>query len=98
MASVNSKFTIAPELLGDYNDDGSVDAADYVVWRKNELANNPLPNDNGVGNQAARFSLWKANFGNTAPGAGSGAGNGVDDQTQQLVAVSESGGAVLESS
>ena len=33
---------------GDYNDDDKVDAADYVVWRKNETANDPLPNDNGA--------------------------------------------------
>ena len=26
---------ISPTLVGDYNDDGIVDAADYVVWRKN---------------------------------------------------------------
>ena len=64
-------------LVGDFNEDDKVDAADYVIWRKNETANNPLPNDNGLATQAARFDLWKANFGNmTMPGGGSGSGQG----------------------
>jgi hypothetical protein len=59
--------------LGDFNSDGKVDAGDYATWRKNEVSNAALANDNGVGNQAARFTLWRANFGNP-PGAGSGGG------------------------
>lgn len=58
---------------GDFNNNGIVDAGDYAVWRKNQAANLALPNDNGVGNQAARFALWRANFGKP-PGAGSGGG------------------------
>jgi hypothetical protein len=35
-----------PDLPGDYNDDGTVDAADYVAWRKNVGAPaGTLPND-----------------------------------------------------
>jgi len=56
-------------VTGDFNSDGKVDAGDYATWRKNETANATLPNDNGVGNQAARYSLWRANFGNP-PGSG----------------------------
>jgi autotransporter-associated beta strand protein len=63
----------AAGLLGDFNSDGKVDAADYVTWRKNDSANATLPNDNSVGNQAARYTLWRANFGNP-PGAGSSLG------------------------
>jgi hypothetical protein len=60
-------------LLGDFNDDGKVDAADYVIWRMNETANNPLPNDDGLATQAERFDLWRANFGEMEmPGGGSG--------------------------
>ena len=55
-------------LPGDFNSDGKVDAGDYVTWRKNEVTNAALANDNGVGNQADRFTLWRANFGNP-PGA-----------------------------
>ena len=47
---------------GDYNDDGTVDAADYVVWR--ETDNNP-----------DGYETWRANFGRTAASAsGSGVG------------------------
>jgi hypothetical protein len=64
-----------PGLLGDFNEDDKVDAADYVVWRKNEVANAALPNDDGLATQSARFDLWRANFGNmTMPGGGSGVG------------------------
>jgi hypothetical protein len=49
-------------LAGDYNGNGVVDAADYVMWRDN-------PNAFGG---AAGYTTWKANFGNTL-GSGSGA-------------------------
>jgi WD40 repeat protein len=54
-------------LPGDFNVDGSVDAADYVVWGKNQ------------GTQA-QYDQWRANFGRTvgsgtiAAGVGAGAG------------------------
>ena len=73
----NVRFTASPTVVGpllaDFNSDGKVDAADYVTWRKNEVANATLPNDNGLTDQASRFTLWRANFGNPS-GAGSGAG------------------------
>ena len=54
-----------PGLAGDFNEDNKVDAADYVVWRKNDGTNNALPNDNGLGTPigVAHFNLWRANFG-----------------------------------
>jgi hypothetical protein len=61
-------------ISGDFNDDGSVDAADYVVWRKNDGTNNTLPNDNNLGTpiRAEHYDLWRANFGSrSADGAGS---------------------------
>jgi hypothetical protein len=68
---------VAPELPGDFNDDGNVDAADYVVWRKRNGTNNPLPNDNGLGVPigSAHFNLWRSNFGDMA-GSGGGQGAG----------------------
>jgi hypothetical protein len=44
-------------LVGDYNGDDSVDAADYVVWRKTNI------------NGAQGFQDWRANFGNTGSGS-----------------------------
>jgi hypothetical protein len=50
-------------LAGDFNDDGIVDAADYVVWRKNVDTMNSLPNDS-IGGLigAAHYELWRANY------------------------------------
>jgi hypothetical protein len=55
---VNNQF-VAPDLFGDYNGDGTVDAADYVAWRKTD------------GTQYG-YNSWRAYFGETI---GSGAGN-----------------------
>jgi hypothetical protein len=46
------------QLVGDFNADSRVDAADYVVWR------------NGLGSQysQADYDLWRANFGRMAGG------------------------------
>jgi hypothetical protein len=51
---------VAP-LEGDYNEDGKVDAADYVVWRKT-----------GINGQQG-YDTWRANFGRMAMPPGSGA-------------------------
>ena len=61
-----------PGLLGDYNDDGIVGAADYVVWRKNEGTATALPNDPIAGTIGqAQYDQWTAHFGETALGSGS---------------------------
>ena len=64
-----------PGLAGDYNSNGVVDAADYVMWRKNAGTSNALPN-NLIGGTIgmAQYNQWRANFGNTAPGTGSSTG------------------------
>jgi hypothetical protein len=56
----------APELAGDYNDDGVVDAADYVVWRNNMNSGAALPNDDSPGVGQDDYDRWRANFGATA--------------------------------
>ncbi len=54
-------FQCVGGLPGDYNDDGKVDAADYVVWRK------------GLGTTYEQddYDVWRARFGEP-PGVGSG--------------------------
>jgi hypothetical protein len=71
-------------LPGDFNNDGKVDAGDYATWRKNEVTNATLPNDSGVGTQASRFSLWRANFGKP-PGAGSGLSSAAVPEPQSIL-------------
>jgi hypothetical protein len=53
---------------GDYNGNGKVDTADYVVWR-----NGDSPDDSQAG-----YDLWRANFGNP-PGSGAAAGAAVPE-------------------
>jgi hypothetical protein len=62
-------------VLGDFNSDGMVDAADYVVWRKNDGTDNRLPNDNALGTpiREAHYELWRSRF-----GKGAGAGSSID--------------------
>jgi PEP-CTERM motif len=74
--NVRLEFTPAPTagLLGDFNNDNKVDAADYITWRENDTANAALPNDNALATQAERYDLWKANFGNP-PASGAALGS-----------------------
>jgi hypothetical protein len=56
-------------LTGDYNGNGTVDAADYVVWRDSMGAiGSSLPAD-GNGDQVVDqddYAVWRGNFGKTA--------------------------------
>jgi hypothetical protein len=59
----NDAFAYTVGAFGDFNNNGTVDSADYVVWRANDVANVALPNDNGLTTQAGRYGLWRQNFG-----------------------------------
>lgn len=62
---------VEEELVGDYNEDGTVNAADYAVWRDNVGATDALANDDlGGVIGSAHYDQWRAAFGN--PGSGSG--------------------------
>jgi autotransporter-associated beta strand protein len=75
-SGTNSQITImaAPGLVGDYNNNGKVDAADYTVWRNSvgdpgtSLVNRD-PNNMGVVGEDD-YDSWKENFGAMA-GSGS---------------------------
>ncbi|MEX0642441.1 MAG: hypothetical protein WD468_07055 [Pirellulales bacterium] len=78
-------------VLGDYNLNGVVDAADFVVWRK-LLSTSALVADasgNGIVDQAD-YDVWRANFGQVAALA-SGTGSAVSPP----VAVPEPATAIL---
>jgi hypothetical protein len=70
--SVTTLVLISDGITGDFNRDGTVDAADFTVWRDSA---------GGLGNLAADanednlvddedFALWRANFGRTEAGGG----------------------------
>ena len=59
----------APLLMGDYNGNGTVDAADYVAWRDTfGQMGAGLPADGNANNEidSGDYTVWQANFGNTA--------------------------------
>jgi hypothetical protein len=64
----------AAGVPGDYNGNGTVDAADYVAWRKALGQSVTLPNDSTPGTVVqGDYDVWRAHFGATA-GGGSATG------------------------
>jgi hypothetical protein len=56
--------------VGDYNDNGIVDAADFVVWR-NAGPTDTLPNDSTPGTvDQSDYDAWRTGFGSGAVGDG----------------------------
>jgi glucose/arabinose dehydrogenase len=72
------KFTTNATLPGDYNRDGTVNAADYTVWRdtlgQHVTAHTGADGDGSGVIDAGDYTVWTTNFGtsvHTTPGAGS---------------------------
>ncbi|HEY3395264.1 MAG TPA: hypothetical protein VGK58_21365, partial [Lacipirellulaceae bacterium] len=63
-------------MPGDFNADGTVDAADYAVWRKTD------------GSQQG-YDNWRANFGATADGAAAVARSGATGSASANAAIPE---------
>lgn len=57
---------IAAGVPGDYNQNGTVDAADYTVWRDLLGSETSLPNDDTAGVGADDYARWKTHFGESA--------------------------------
>ncbi|MCI0333397.1 MAG: PEP-CTERM sorting domain-containing protein [Planctomycetes bacterium] len=80
-ALVDVGWSVVPQinaLPGDYNENGVVDTADYVIWRKGFASGN--------------YATWRANFRETAGGgsaapSGAGAASGVPEPTSILLSV-----------
>ena len=75
-----AKLEVLQQLPGDYNDDGVVDAADYVVWRKG-LATTFLQSD---------YEVWRDHFGQNlnSGSATMGASNVPEPQISMLLMLS----------
>jgi hypothetical protein len=67
----NVQFSKVAGVPGDYNGNGVVDMADYVLWRKNGPLQNEVNTPGTV--DASDYDAWRARFGNTS---GSGSLNG----------------------
>jgi hypothetical protein len=88
------QITILPAgVPGDYNNNGVVDAADYVVWRDRLGTSTTLPNEvpgvtpGSVTNED--YAAWRARFGRTS-GAGASLGFGAavpEPSSQAAVAI-----------
>jgi hypothetical protein len=68
---------ISPTFPGDFNRDGIVDAADYVVWSTTE-------------GTSQSYDVWRTNFGQyvcaiNCVGSGAGRGNGISASTNARV-------------
>jgi hypothetical protein len=82
-------------VLGDYNGNGIVDAADYTVWRDSlgRAGTGLAANGDDTGGSAgvidqADYNIWKTNFGNhSGPGAGSASSATVPEPTALLLAI-----------
>jgi hypothetical protein len=58
LTALNDGVSLIDPIAGDYNTDGTVDAADYVLWRKS-------------GASPEAYDEWRANFGSIAGAAAS---------------------------
>jgi hypothetical protein len=69
-------MTVAPTGFGDYNQDGVVNAADYIVWRRSrgqQVAHGTGADGNANGTvDDSDYDIWRFHFGTTLP---TGAGN-----------------------
>jgi len=75
----------AATLDGDYNDDGIVDLADYVLWRDRLGSATSLLNDSTPGVDMGDYGVWRAGFG-AALGSGESETANVPEPASLLLA------------
>jgi hypothetical protein len=73
----DATLTVTLALPGDFNNNGTVDAADYALWRNTLDSDSTLPNDTSPGAVTQHdYQTWRASFGKTRTVNGSAAGDG----------------------
>jgi hypothetical protein len=81
VSTLDAGATLVRTVPGDYNRNGAVDAADYVVWR-DELADGGRGYADGNQDGAvdtADYEIWKSNFGQTPASAATIAGGTIPE-------------------
>jgi FG-GAP-like repeat/Dockerin type I domain len=80
-------------LPGDYNANGTVDAADYSVWRNavgSHVANYSGADGNGNGVvDSADYDVWKSHYGMTLPEPAAGSGAAVPTSSAVAIQIQE---------
>jgi hypothetical protein len=76
----NLEIDGAAGVSGDYNGNGVVDAADYVLWRNG----GPLQNDPTPGVSPGDYTYWRSRFGATS-GSGATVGSAVPEPASCLL-------------
>jgi len=83
LAGAETSIPANEGVPGDFNGDDSVDAADYILFRKKN------------GNEQS-FNVWRSNFGNAgSPGAGQGSSTGVPEPTSLMLLAAGAAGLSL---
>ena len=92
----------AAGVIGDYNGNGVVDAADYVVWRDHLGQVFALQNRdpaNGAGAiSAADYSSWRSHFGASGSGAAVAVSGSVPEPSSSLLVLLGVGGLIMRRS
>jgi hypothetical protein len=94
-ANADTSIDAVPGASGDYNRNGVVDAADYVLWRKTQgtMTATAYAGADGSGNKSVGsedYTVWRSHFGQTITPAGPGSGSGSDALNSALATESES--------
>jgi hypothetical protein len=91
------QYVTTAGVAGDYNSNGAVDAADYVMWRNNRGPGS-LPNEGGISPGVvddADYNFWRSRFGRTS-GSGSAVGdNAVPEPSSMLIGLCTAAAGVL---
>jgi hypothetical protein len=90
--SIEITGSAPPGVPGDYNGNGVVDGADYVLWRNGGPLQNEVDAPGTV--NAADYTAWRARFGNIS-GAGSGLlGSAVPEPGTFVLLVASAAGVI----
>lgn len=98
LPSVVPTYVTVAGVAGDYNSDGTVNAADYTIWRDHLNQNFQLDNEGGITpgvvNQAD-YDFWKSRFGATSGSGSVGSAAVPEPATLALVFAVLWGGALV---